>query len=135
MKMMDLSDKTCLVYDYYDKMEIAIRLAKDFGKVFYTGPYVMNGSPSHEAIDMARNIPNIERVGEWSEVIDQVDMVVATHAHEPNLQKHWKSLGLRVFGSFFACELENNRRFGKNTLKEVGLPVGPYSNADGVDEL
>jgi hypothetical protein len=133
--MMDLSDKTCLVYDYYDKMEIAIRLAKDFGKVFYTGPYVMNGSPSHEAIDMARNVPNIERVREWSEVIDQVDIVVSTDAHEPYLQKHWKSLGLRVFGSFFACELENNRRLGKQTLYDVGLPVGIYYKADGVDEL
>lgn len=132
---MDLSDKTVLCYDYYDKMEIAIRLAKDFKKVFYTGPYVMNGSPSHEAIDMARNVPNIERVREWSEVVDQVDLIVATDAHEPYLQKHWKSLGISVFGSFFASELENNRRLGKQTLYNLGLPVGLYSNADGVDQL
>lgn len=132
---MDLSDKICLVYDYYDKMEIAIRLAKDFGKVFYTGPYVMNGNPSHEAMDMARNVPNIERVREWGEIIDQVDLVVTTDAHEPYLQKHWKSLGKRVFGSFFASELENNRRLGKRTLYDLGLPVGPYSEADGVDNL
>lgn len=133
--MIDLSDKVCLVYDYFDKIEIAIRLAKDFKKVFYTGPYVMNGSPSHEAIDMARNVPNIERVREWSSVINEVDICVATDAHEPYLQQHWKSLGKRVFGSFFASELENNRRLGKETLKNLGLPVGPYSNANGVDEL
>lgn len=132
---MDLSDKICLVYDYYDKMEIAIRLAKDFGKVFYTGPYVINGNPSHEAIDMARNVPNIERIKEWSSVIDEVDIVVTTDAHEPYLQKHWKSIGKKVFGSFFASELENNRRFGRETLKNVGAVVGPYYNADGIDAL
>jgi len=132
---MDLSNECCLVYDYYDKMEIAIRLAESFERVFYTGPYVMNGNPSHEAMDMARNVPNIERVKEWASVIDQCSIVVTTDAHEPYLQKHWKNLGKRVFGSFFASELENDRRLGKRILKELGLPVGPYYEADGVDGL
>ena len=133
--MIDLSDKKALVYDYYNMEEVAIALAKDFGEVYYTGPYVINGFEEHGPADIGRNVPNIKRVKDWASVIDEVDLCVTTDSHEPWLQQHWKNLGKKVFGSFFACELEKNRKEGKRLLKELGLPVGSYAEADGVDQL
>lgn len=134
--MKDLSAYKVLIMDYGTNISVAIRLARDFGTVFYwAGPYVTNGFPEHSPLDVGHNVPNIVKVREWAEVYDEVDMVMFTESMEPYLQNWMKNNGKPVFGSVFADKLEHNRLFIKETLKELGLPVGSYSVAHGLDEL
>jgi hypothetical protein len=133
--MKGLSQYKILVYDYRNGISVAQRLARDFGTVFYFCPYVTNGFPEHTPFDVGRNVNEIVKVKEWSSVFDEVDMVMFTDSMEPYLQNFMRGLGKPVFGSVFAERLEHDRVFIKETLKELGLPVGNYSMAKGLDEL
>jgi len=128
-------DKSVLVYDYMSYIEVAQRLSRDFGTVYYYCPYTIDGFPEHTPFDIGRNVLGIVKVKEWASVINEVDMVYFTSSQEPNLQNYIRSIGKPVFGSVFADRLEHDRSFIKETLKNLGLPVGLYSIANGLDEL
>lgn len=131
----DLSNKTVLVYDFGSYVEIAERLARDFGKVYYFCPSTISGYPDHIPMDIGRDVPSFEKVKEWASVIDEVDLVYFPDSMEPHLQNDFRKRGKLVFGSVFACSLEHDRGYIKETLKSLGLPVGLYSQATGLDEL
>lgn len=132
----DLKDKSVLVYDYFNYVEVAIRLSRDFGTVYYYCPYVLDSYPDHIPEDIARNVPGIIKVKEWASVVMEVDMVYFTYSHEPYLQDFIRNVLVKpVFGSVFANRLEHDRSFIKETLKQLGLPVGLYSEAKGLDQL
>src|ERR1700733_6118307 len=134
--MKDLSQYKILVIDYGTNISVAVRLARDFGTVFYwSGPYVTNSFPEHSPLDVGNNVPNIVKVKDWAEVVDEIDMAMFTESMEPYLQNDFKKRGIPVFGSVFAEKLEHDRLLIKETLKELGLPVGPYTIAHGLDEL
>lgn len=133
--MKDLSKYKILVYDYRNAISVAQKLTEFFGTVFYFCPYVTNGFPEHTPFDVGNNVPNIIKVKEWTECYSEVDMVMFTDSMEPYLQNWMKTNGMPVFGSVFAERLEHDRLFIKETLKDLGLPVGNYSVARGVDEL
>jgi phosphoribosylamine-glycine ligase len=133
--MVNLSEKTILCYDYGNYIEVAIRLARDFGRVYYFNPGVFNGYPEHNQHDIGRNVPNIIKVKEWAEIIYEVDIVVFPDSHEPFLQQFFREQGKLVFGSAHACRLEHDRSYLKKTLKDLGLPVGAYYTAKGLEQL
>jgi hypothetical protein len=133
---MDLSDKKILIIDYGTNIGFAIRLARDFGTVFYwSGPYVTNSFPTHNVEDIGNNVPNLIKVKEWSEAYREVDAVAFCDSMEPNLQNMMRSEGMPVFGCGFADRLEHDRLYLKETLKELALPVGAYYTAHGLDQL
>lgn len=132
-----IGKKKCLVFDYGSYVAVAQRLAEPdgFGAVYYYVPKVYNGFPDHRPYDIGRNVENITVVDEWAEVIHDVDIVVFCDAHEPALQEYFVSIGKRVFGSKYACKLETDRKFLKETIASVGLPVNEYEVAYGLDAL
>lgn len=134
--MIDLSDKSVVVMDYKNNISVAQRLAKSFGTVYYWGgPYVSNGFPEQSSASVGLGVSNIIKVKEWAEVYDQADMFMFTDSMEPFLQDKIRSWGKPVFGSVFADRLEHDRVLLNETLKSLGLPVGLYSIAKGLDEL
>lgn len=135
--MTDLKQYNCLVYDYGSNLSLAMRLSREdgFGKTYYFVPTVHNGYPDHKPIDIGRNVPNVIKVKEWAEVINEVDCVIFPDVYEPALQTYFKSIGKAVFGSKYACELEYDRVRLKELLTEYGLPVNEYEVAKGIDEL
>lgn len=134
--MTDLAAKKALVLDYGNNIFFAIKLAEKFGTVFYwSGPYVTNSFPTHNVEDIANNVPNLVKVKEWAEAYEQADMVSFCDSMEPFLQHWMRSHGMPVFGCGFADRLEHDRLYLKQTLTELGLPVGTYYTAHGLDEL
>lgn len=131
----DIQDKTVLVYDFGSYVEVAERLSRDYAKVYYYCPYVINGYPEHTPMVIGSNISGVEKVKEWASVINEVDLVYFPDSHEPYLQYFFRSMGKAVFGSVFACNLEHNRSSLNALLKDLGLPVSSYSEATGLDEL
>lgn len=134
--MTHLAEKKMLVIDYGNNIGFAMKLAEDYGTVFYwSGPYVTNSFPIHNTFDIGHNVPNIINVKEWAEVYDEVDAVSFCDSMEPALQGWMRSHGMPVFGCGYADRLEHDRLFIKQTLKDLGLPVGPYYVAKGLDQL
>lgn len=134
--MTHLGDKKVLVIDYGNNIGFAMKLAEAYGTVFYwSGPYVTNSFPIHNTFDIGHNVPNIVNVKEWAEAYDEVDAVAFCDSMEPALQGWMRSHGMPVFGCGYADRLEHDRLFIKQTLKDLGLPVGAYYVANGLDEL
>lgn len=135
--MTPLSEIKCLVFDYSNYLCLAERLGRvdGFQKVYYYTPKIFNGFPDHRPLDIGRNVPNVEIVEEWASVIDEIDIVVFPDSHEPALQTYFESIGKKVFGSKYGCEIEHNRGMAKQMMKEIGLPVNDYEEATGMTEL
>jgi phosphoribosylamine-glycine ligase len=134
--MRDLSGFKILILDYGNGISFAMKMAEKFGTVYYwSGPYVTNSFPIHNVQDIANNVPNLVKVKEWAEAYEDADMVAFCDSMEPALQHWMRSHGMPVFGCGFADRLEHDRLYLKETLKELGLPVGTYYTAHGLDEL
>lgn len=134
--MKDLSGSKILILDYGNNIGFAMRLAEAYGTVFYwSGPYVTNSFPIHNTFDIGHNVPNIVNVREWAEAYDEVDAVAFCDSMEPALQGWMRSHGMPVFGCGYADKMEHDRLFIKETLKGLGLPVGTYYVAKGLDQL
>jgi hypothetical protein len=134
--MIDLSVYKILILDYGNNISFAMKMAEQFGTVFYwSGPYVTNSFPIHNVEDIANNVPNLVKVKEWAEAYEEADMVAFCDSMEPKLQHWMRSHGMPVFGCGYSDRLEHDRLYLKETLKELGLPVGIYYVAHGLDEL
>src|SRR5690348_306912 len=132
--MADLSQKTCLVYDYGYNIALARRLSREFGKVRYFYPWKTSDAESIK-LSIGEGFPEIERVRNFSDVIHKTDLFVFPNIYDGDLQNDLVSRGKRVWGSRRAERLEYDRPFFYKTLEEVGLPVVPYEVLTGVDSL
>ena len=72
-----------------------------------------------ETDDWSRQLPWIEQAGDDG-------FVVFETAHQGSLQDELRAAGLRVIGgSAYGDRLENNRAFGQQVMREVGMQVVP----------
>lgn len=134
--MKDLSGFKILILDYGNNISFAIKMSESFGTVnYWAGPYVTNSFPTHNVEDIANNVPNLVKVKEWASVYPEVDAVAFCDSMEPALQHWMRANGMPVFGCGFADKLEHDRLYIKQTLTELGLPVGTYYTAHGLDQL
>ena len=124
----------CLVYDYGLFVELAVTLAKDFGRVIYYCPW-QDGYPSSDKKMIGIGLKGVERVDELWPYLDEVDLFVFPDVYECGLQQHLRSLGKRVFGCFEGAELELDRVKSKEMSEELGIDIGPYAVLNGIDAL
>jgi hypothetical protein len=130
-----IKNKTVLCFDFGSQIQVAQRLSKDFGKVLYYIPSVINGFEDHKAHDIGRGVEGVERVYDWWDYYDEIDLFVFTDIYMGGLQEFLRSRGKLVFGSGKAGKLETDRLGFKELIKELGLPVNEYDVANGIDEL
>lgn len=131
----DLSDKTALVLDFGGQVAVAQRLARDFGRVLYWSPSVINGYEGHEAADIGRGVPGIIKVKDWEDYKEEVSVFIFTDIYLNGLQESLRREGKAVFGSGKCAELEKDRAAFKELLTSLDLPVNEYDTATGVYEL
>lgn len=131
----NLKNKTICVVDFGNQIAVAQRLAKDFGRVIYCMPSVINGYKGHKAVDIGRNVPNIIRVEEYEGYKNEIDIFCFTDIHLGETQEQLRKEGYPVFGSGRFGNLESDRLGFKEMLKELGLPVNNYDVARGINEL
>ena len=135
IKKVDLSTKSVMIYDHGNFSSLAERLSKDFKKVYYYSPW-KNGFPNIKLTYVGKGLgDNIERVNDFFDYVDQVDLIVFPDVINGDLQVHLESLGYRVWGSRKGEELELNRIANKQLLEKLKLPVGPYEIIKGIDKL
>ena len=130
----NLKSKCVLIWDSGLFIEIAIRLAKDFGRVLYFCPWT-EAFPTGKALLIGHGVKEIERVEEpWSHM-DDVDLVVFPDVYQGALQEYLVSQGKRVWGCRMGCELELDRAKAKEIAIKAGIDIGPYEVIKGLDAL
>jgi hypothetical protein len=132
--MSKYSTKCITVIDNGLFIEMAVRLAKDFGKVNYYSPWEEAFSKTNSIV-IGKGIPGITRVNDIWEVLEETDCFAVPDLHHGGLQLHLEELRKPVWGSRNAEELELYRKESKEYFKRLGLPVGDYEVVTGMDDL
>lgn len=130
--MSNLSSKKILVYDYGLAIPVAQRLARDFGKVFYYMPWKSSFPTSHKAM-VGAGLPDVERVEEFFDYIDKVDLIYFPDIYDADLQRHLRKLGHVVFGSGSGEDYEIDRWAFLKELEKLGLAVAKTVKLKGLD--
>ena len=133
--MDDLTKKKVLVVDNGLFPSMALRLAENFGKVYYYTP--QGGQfPDINQCKLGEGLPDVERVDSlFFDGWDDVDLFVFCDIGFGYEQEHLVKLGKRVWGSRKGEDLELYRVETKKLMKKLGLPVNDYHVIKGMDKL
>jgi len=132
--LQDYSNKCCLIIDNGLFVELAVTMAKSFGKVYYWTPWV-GSFPKSNSMLIGKGIPGVERVDDYWAVKDEVDLWIFPDIYMGGLQEELVAQGKRVWGSRHGDEFETNRIVSKKYLKKIGVPIGKYEVIVGLDKL
>jgi hypothetical protein len=132
--MRDYSSATVCVVDNGLSVELARRLACDFGRVYYYTPWE-TFAPTSNRYRIGTGFPEIFKVDSIWTIISRVDLWVFPDVNNGPLQVYLESIGERVWGSRMGEELELDRSYSKNVMEEVGVIIGPYQVIRGLPAL
>ena len=130
----NLKSKTALVYDNGIFTEVAVTLAKSFGRVLYYVPWT-SGMPKSNALLIGHGAEGVERVSSPWAYYDDIDIWVFPDVYEGELQEFLASQGKRVWGCRMGASLELDRPKSKEESKKLGIDIGPYKVITGLDGL
>ncbi len=129
------SDITAIVCDAGGNyVAMAQRLARDYKKVYYCCNW-QTAFAKHNTFSIGMNVPNVERVDHWAEVIDECDLVIFPDLYFGALQDWLVARGYVVFGARSGEKMELERDDFKEMLKYVGLPVNKHEIVNGYNAL
>lgn len=130
-----LKDKSCVVFDVGGGyISMAIRLARDFGTVYYTTNW-QTSYPKWNLYSVGMGVDEIKRVDSLWEVIDEVDLIVIPDLYMGSLQKWLREQGKIVFGAGVGENMEIYRDELKDLMEDVGLPVNKHEIVKGFTKL
>lgn len=132
--MGDLSSKTVLIYDYGTSLALARRLSSEFGRVLYYRPWKEADAVTSLKM-VGEGYPEIEVVEHFFDVLNEPDLFVFPHIYDGDLQRDLVNRGKRVWGSRHGDIYELDRMKFKRALKEVDLPVVPFTRCRGMTAL
>lgn len=133
--MINLKDKVACVIDFGNYIGLARNLSKSFGTVYYYCPWVINGFPEHDPVDIGRGVEGIIKVKDWEDVFEQTDIFIFPDIYYAGLQSMLRRMGKLVFGSGRAQEMETDRGGMKRLQQNLELPTNEYEEVEGLYEL
>lgn len=135
--MTDLSNKTAIVVDGGYFIELAFRMARDFGRVFFCHPSYQKPQTGLNEVCIGDGFSEIKWLDEPEEMIDngEVDLVVFPDVNLPKRQLHFEKLGVPVWGGRKANWLELKKLAWKKWQEEHGLDFSEYEEIVGIDAL
>lgn len=133
--MTDLSSRSCCVIDDGQFVELAIRLAREFGKVYYHNPTLVEGFPRVAKSAIGRGIPEIEWIKELWPNKNKIDLFIFPDILNSGVQLELESQGKRVIGSRTGDKLEVQRIAFKRVQKRLGLEVPKHEVLYGITAL
>lgn len=130
-----VSEITVIVIDSGGNyISLAQRLARDCKKVYYCCNW-QTGFPKYNSYCVGLNVPDIERVDHWAEVVDECDLLCFPDLYMGALQDWFVSKGKPVFGARLGENMEIYRDEFKELLESLNLPVNKYEVIKGFDAL
>lgn len=131
---MRYKNKTALVFDNGLFTELAVKLARDFGKVYYYMPWQSAYVKSNIMLP-GKGLSGVTRVDRFFELLPELDIIVFPDVYEADLQSYLEKQGKRVWGSRHGDELELFRADSKKHMAKLGIDVGPWKLVKGIAEL
>ena len=133
---MKYPNKTVCVIDHGNCVDIALTLAKDFGKVLYYAQWQEAYARSQRlAIGSGFEDEGVERIDSFWDIKKDVDLFVIPDVYFGDVALELESQGFPVWGSRDGDWLELLRSECKELLKQLKLPVVPYEVIRGLDKL
>ena len=134
----NLKDKTCVVYDKGLFFEVALRLARDFGCVYYFCEAFNDPFPKSNIDYIGKGYNNVIRIDKFWPIVEQADNdwvfffpdIISTDVQE-KLDKE----GYSVVGSQSGVKYEFDRILTKEKLEQYGLDVPERERIIGIDAL
>jgi hypothetical protein len=127
--------KSALVYDNGLFVEIAARLARDFGRVCYAMPWKSaypKAGPAHVGV----GLPGVERVLNFWDHVAEADVVVFLDIYDADAQAVVREkFGKPCWGFARAEMMELDRRGMRYLQKQLGIPAPPTKFFTGIDAL
>jgi len=127
--------KSVCVVDLGLFTELAAKLVKDFGKVYYYFPWRSSPFPRSNPRLVGKGIRGLTLVEYFWDIVPEVDLFVFPDIFMGDIQQELVRQGKRVWGSRRGDELELYRPESKEIFEDLGLPVGPYEVVKGLDNL
>jgi len=133
--MKQVKDVVAMVIDNGIFVEIAVRLAREYKKVYYCVLGWPNSFPRMHEAWIGRGLENIEVVESPWPYFNQVDLWVFPDVYYGEMQVWLESQGKAVWGARMGEEMELYRDSMKNLMKSLGLPVQPWIKIKGINAL
>jgi hypothetical protein len=130
----NLKNKSVLIYDFGLCSEFAVRMARDFGKVYYYCVWEDAFPKSNKAL-VGEGMEGVIRVLNFWDYLDKVDLICFFDTYCADLVEYLKNKGHRVWGAGKSEILENNRWKGRGIQEALGLPVQKTVKIVGIDNL
>lgn len=131
----DISSKSVCVIDGGQFVEVAIRLAREFGKVYFHNPELIEGFPTVAKSAIGKGFKEITWVRDLWKIKDKVDLFIFLDCQNSGIQLELESQGKRVIGSRNGDTLENERIEFKDIQKNLGLNVPKHVIVNGLEQL
>jgi hypothetical protein len=133
---MNLKSKSVLMYDYGLFAEVALRLARDFGQVYYYVPWKSSFCHSAPAYIGTGLADNVERVLNFWDAVPDADMVLFGEITDADVQRVVREkFGKPVMGHGRAESLEMDRWGTRKLQRELGLAAPKTRMFRSVDDL
>lgn len=113
----------------------ALRLAREFGEVYYHNPAWKTLSPTSRELWIGHEFDEITMVKHFWDHKDEMDLFVFPTVNDGDWQRELVRQGKRVWGSRKGEELELYRPEAKEEFKKLGMPVHKYQIVHGLSEL
>ena len=130
----DYSTKSVHIQDQGLFTELPRVLAKYFGRVTYSSPWI-SSFPGSEQTEIADGEPNFERVDNLEDVKQDTDLFIFPDIYYGSVQLDLVESGHRVWGARNADELEIYRDDAKDHFKKLGINQGEWDVVVGIDKL
>src|SRR5271157_3330564 len=111
---MNLRDKSCIVYDRGFFLHVALRIAKEFRKVYY---YLAEEdiSPCLMKDEIGQGFDEIEVVSDFHKYLDMSDMVIFTDVYNGGDDEWLFKKGYKVASSLGSAQFEEDKKFMRET--------------------
>ena len=127
-------NKKVLIYDYGLFPEMGVRLARDFGTVWYFCHW-QSAFPKSNLALVGEGLEGIERINYFWDYVDKADLIIFPDTHCHDIVEYLKKAGYPVVGVGKAEQLELDRVYGRNVQYDLGLPTQKTQVINGLDEL
>jgi len=131
----DLSSKSVCICDDGQFAEVAVRLSKEFGRVYFHNPSLIEGFPKIPKNSIGKGFDEFTWVRDLWTIKDKVDLFVFLDCQNAGLQAELESQGKRVIGSRTAESLEQDRIGFKKIQERLGLHVPVHAVVHGLGAL
>jgi hypothetical protein len=130
-----LRSKSALIADNGLFVELAPRLAREFGEVRYWSPWA-SAYPKAAAMIIGEGLEGVERVGSFWDYVPDADIVIFPDLYMADMQAVVaERFGKPVWGHRQADRLELDRWGTRKLQKELGLAAPKTKFLVGVEEL